>query len=119
MIFPNKGTEYIEITKEIKKLDKQPFEKVKCNLYKKGCILTYELGELIHYLTYYRVIKEPGKIEDKNISKGREELGKQGMADLLIQLRFLCLEFGWSFDDVQKQGLEHRIERQKEIEMSA
>lgn len=40
------------------------------------------------------------------------------MADLLIQLRFLCLEFGWSFDDIQKQGLEHRIERQKEIEKS-
>lgn len=35
MIFPNKGNECIEITLEIKKLDKQPFEKGKCNLYKK------------------------------------------------------------------------------------
>ena len=119
MIFPNNGKECIEITKAIRKLDKQPFEKIPCNFYKKGCIISYELGELINYLTFYQVSREPGKIIDPNLSKAREELGKMGMADLLIQLRFICLEFGWSFDDIQKQGLEHRIERQKEIELSA
>ena len=119
MIFPNKQTECIEITKKIRKLDKQPFEKGKCNLYKKGCILSYELGELVNFLTFYQVSKEPGKTPPSDsIMKARENLGKMGMADLLIQLRFLCLEFGWSFDDIQKQGLNHRIERQKEIEKS-
>lgn len=118
MIFPNKGKECIEITKEINKLAKQPFEKMKCNNLKKGCILSYELGELINFIVFDVVSHEDGKKPDNNIYEARKRLGKMGLSDLLIQLRFICYEFGWDFDTLQKEGLEHRIERQKEIEKS-
>lgn len=118
MIFPENGKECIEITKEIVKLYKQPFEKTKCNNLKKGCILSYELGELINFIVYNHVSQENGKVRDEQIYKAKERLAKMGLGDLLIQLRFLCIDNGWDIDNIQRDALNHRKERQKEIEES-
>lgn len=118
MIFPENGKEYVEITKEIKKLHRQPFEKKKCNDLKRGCILSYELSELIQFIVYDHVSQEDGKERDESIFKGKESLAKMGLGDLLIQLRFLCIDNGWDIDNIQRDALNHRKERQKEIEGS-
>ena len=115
MIFPNRGKECIEISKIMKKLSKQPFEKMNCNNLKKGCIVSYELGELINFIVFDVVSHENGKKPYKTIYESRKKLAMMGIADLIIQLRFLCIEYGWEFDNIQKMGLEHRVERQKEI----
>ncbi len=118
MIFPEKGKECIEISKIIKKLASQPFEKIKCNQYKKAAIINYEVQELTHFLVYDAVSQEGSKIRDEEIHKPKESLAKMGMGDLLIQLRFIAYEHGWDFDSIQRDALNHRIERQKEIEES-
>ena len=118
MIFPDRGKECVEISKEIKKLARQPFEKHKCNQYKKAAIINYEVQELTHYLVYDGVSQEDNKIRDESIHAPKEALAKMGMGDLLIQLRFIAYEKGWDFDSIQRDALNHRIERQKEIEES-
>jgi len=109
MIFPNKGKECIEITKELKRLHKQPFEKDKRMSLKRAAIISYELGELNHFLVY------DDFSDNEMLLKSYGELAKHAMGDLVIQLRMICLDQGWEFDLIQKQGLEHRKERQKEI----
>lgn len=118
MIFPEKGKECVEITKEIVKLYKQPFEKRKTQQLKRGCILSYELGELINFIVYNDVSQEDDKVRDETIFRSKERLAKMGLGDLLIQLRFLCINHGWDIDTIQRDALNHRIERQKEIEGS-
>ena len=118
MIFPDKGKECVEISKEIKKLARQPFEKNKCNQYKKAAIINYEVQELTHYLVNDVVSQEDNKKRDESIHKPKEALAKMGMGDLLIQLRFIAYNQGWDFDSIQRDALNHRIERQKEIEVS-
>jgi len=118
MIFPENGKECLEISKIIKKLASQPFEKIKCNQFKKAAIINYEVQELTHFLVYDGVSKEGNKIRDETLHKPKESLAKMGLGDLLIQLRFICYEHGWDIDTIQRDALNHRIERQKEIEES-
>jgi len=118
MIFPEKGKECLEISKIIKKLASQPFEKTKCNQLKKAAIINYEVQELTHFLVYDTVSQEGKKIRDEELHKPKESLAKMGLGDLLVQLRFICYEQGWDIDTIQRDALNHRIERQKEIEES-
>lgn len=118
MIFPEKGKECIEITKEIKKLAKLTFEKHKCQEFKRAAIINYEVQELTHFMVYDTVSQEDNKERDEIIHKPKEDLAKMGMGDLLIQLRFYAYHKGWDIDSIQRDALNHRKERQKEIETS-
>ena len=118
MIFPENGKECLEITKEIKKLARHNFEKHKCQNFKRAAIINYEVQELTHFMVYDEVSQEDDKERDERIHKPKELLAKMGMGDLIIQLRFYAYKMGWDIDTIQRDALNHRIERQKEIEES-
>lgn len=77
----------------------------------RAAIMGYELGAIQQYDVY----KERLNMSEQRIG-GFEDLAKQGMGDLLTQCFMFCLEMGWSFSDIQIQGLRHLQERQVEFD---
>lgn len=110
MIFLKRGKEVCEITKELRRLlNREPPMENRCIM--RAAIMGYELGPIQQYAVYN------GRLQmDAVLMKGYEENAKLGMADLITQCRMMCLEMGWNFDDIQKQGLDHLKERHVEFE---
>ena len=111
MFFLNRGKEVVEITKELRRLlNKEPQMENRCIM--RAAIMGYELGPIQQFAVYNGRLKmSEGRL------RGYEENAKLGMADLITQCRMMCLENGWNFDEIQKMGLDHLKERQKEFEM--
>lgn len=76
----------------------------------RGCIMGYELGAV------QQAIKQDAQENlDPNIKKGYIENGKLGMADLITQLKMLCLDMGWDYKEIERLGVEHLVERHEDF----
>jgi len=74
------------------------------------CIMGYELGDI------QRAIKTNSMENiDFVIKQGHIENGKLGMADLITQLKMLCLDIGWNYKEIEKMGVDHLIERHEDF----
>lgn len=112
MIFPNRGKDSIEITKELRALRRVEPSNSPQRTILRSAIMGYELGDIQKF-----AVKYAQQNLDSNIKKGLEENAKLGMADLVIQLRMFCEDMGWEFDSIQALGLEHLKERHEELKV--
>ena len=110
MFFLHRGKEVVEISKELRRLHNQEPPHTNTTKIIRTNIMGYELGAIQQFTT-----KNNQKSLDPIIKKGLEEEAKLGMADLIITCRMLCIDNFWSFDEIQKLGLEHLKERHKEF----
>ena len=82
-------------------------------------IIMYEFGDLCRAIVYANRFKNTDKImfrdgfKDVNIIMSE---GKLAMADMITQLRMLCVSLNWNFDEVSELGIKHLEERQKDHE---
>jgi len=82
-------------------------------------IIMYEFGDLCRAIVYANRFKNTDKImfrdgfKDVNIIMSE---GKLAMADMITQLRMICVSLNWNFDEVSELGIKHLEERQKDHE---
>jgi len=110
MIFINNGRKVVEITKQLKKIRSQEPKNDKFTPIIRALIVGYEIGDIQRYVK----IRAQENLSD-GIKKGYEQNAKLGLADAVIQLRLLCMDLGWNFDDLQYLGLKHLKERFVEL----
>lgn len=112
MFFLKHGKEVIEISKELRRLRNHEPVHDEQSMIVRTNIMGYELAAIQHFTTL-----NAQRNLNPVIKKGHEEDAKLGMADLITQCRMLCLDMYWSFDDIQKLGLDHLKERFKDFEV--
>ena len=101
-----------DIIKELIELKNQePHSDDAKTLILRGCICGYELGDIQRAL-----LMNSRTGIDSNVRHGYLENGKLGMADLITQLRMICVTLGWSFKDIQDMGMTHLKERHVELD---
>ena len=101
-----------DIVNTLKKLkENEPHAEVEKTLILRGCICGYELGDIQR-----AILMNSRKGLLPTVRNGYLENGKLGMADLITQLRMICIEMNWSFKDIQALGIEHLKERHTELE---
>ena len=110
MFFLHNGKEVVEISKELQRLhNREPPHNNQSKIVRTS-IMGYELGHIQQF-----AVKNIQKNLDPTIKRGLEEEAKLGMADLIITCRMFCIDNFWSFDEIQKLGLDHLKERHEEF----
>lgn len=100
-----------DIANTLKKLkENEPHVDMYKTLIMRGCICGHELGDLQKAL-----MKNSQHSLNPDVKNGHLENGKLGMADLITQLRMICIEMGWSFKDIEALGIQHLKERHVEL----
>ncbi len=119
-----KGLKEVELPKEklglnfeyyIKELKKN--EPTSDNEFFRTNIIMYELGDLCRAIVYSKRFKDSDKILFRDGFKNCDTIlseGKLAMADMITQLRMLCISLNWSFDELSELGIKHLEERQKD-----
>jgi len=80
-------------------------------------IIMYEFGDLCRAIVYAQRFKNSDKIMFRDGFKNCDTIlseGKLAMADMITQLRMLCVSLNWSFDELSELGIKHLEERQKD-----
>ena len=80
-------------------------------------IIMYELGDMCRAIVYAERFKNSNKTLFKDGFKEPSIIlaeGKLAMADMITQLRMLCLTLKWDFDELSNLGVKHLEERQKD-----
>jgi len=80
-------------------------------------IIMYEFGDLCRSIDYVERFKNSNKTLFRDGFKDTKTIlseGKLAMADMITQLRMLCLSFEWDFDNLSELGIKHLEERQKD-----
>lgn len=72
-------------------------------------IMGYELGAI-----QQAIVRDSSDLPD-HMKNGHIENGKLGMADLITQCKMLCLDMGWDYRAIERLGVEHLRERQKDF----
>jgi len=88
------------------------------NLFFRTNIIMYEFGDLCRSIVYSERFKNNNKTLFRNGFKDTNVIlseGKLAMADMITQLRMLCLSLGWNFDDLSELGIKHLEERQQDF----
>lgn len=87
------------------------------NLFFRTNIIMYEFGDLCRSIVYAERFKNTDKPLFRNGFKDNSTIlaeGKLAMADMITQIRMLCLSLGWNFNELSELGIQHLEERQKE-----
>ncbi len=80
-------------------------------------IIMYEFGDLCRSIVYAKRFKDTDKILFRDGFKNCDTIlseGKLAMADMITQLRMLCVSLNWSFDELSELGIKHLEERYKD-----
>ena len=110
MFFLYNGKEVVEISKELRILyNREPPHNNHSKIVRTS-IMGYELGAVQQF-----AVKNNQKDLNPMIKRGLEEEAKLGMADLITTCRMFCIDNFWSFDEIQKLGLDHLKERHEEF----
>jgi len=76
----------------------------------RASILSYEMGDLNRYLVKLGQVNLP-----TDIINGMRSDAKLAMADMIMQLRMVCFDLGWCFDEIQWLGIQHLRERHEDF----
>ncbi len=101
-----------KILKELKKN-----EPTSDNLFFRTNIIMYEFGDLCRSIVYSERFKDNNNTLFRDGFKNTNTIlseGKLAMADMITQLRMLCLSLEWNFDELSEIGVKHLEERQKD-----
>lgn len=80
-------------------------------------IIMYEFGDLCRAIVYANRFKNIDKTMFRDGFKDNQTImseGKLAMADMITQLRMLCVTLEWNFDKLSELGIKHLEERQKD-----
>lgn len=91
--------------------DKEPYTDDARTLIMRGCICGYELGAI-----QQAIMRNSAEHLDPVVKAGHMANAKLGMADLIVQLRMICITLNWSFKDIQDMGINHLKERHAELD---
>ena len=86
------------------------------NLFFRTNIIMYEFGDLCRSIVYAERFKNNKTLFRDGFKNTNTILseGKLAMADIITQLRMLCLSIEWNFDELSELGIKHLEERQKD-----